>query len=764
VKGPAVYRSRRPLASVVLSLGMVATLAGPATADAADQGPSMIGRWSAPFAEPTINGQRTDEVCVEEAQDGDDHDGRRLTCKPTATSLAVLGGDDVVYWNGLEDTEEIEQGIALEYGEVSIADQVRRLDLARREWEPSTPDDAQVRESDGPNELLPGLASRETYNDDVLFCAALTFNHDGQVITAGGTTYYAEPDGPSKYGVAELEGSRQTLRYDPATNAWTQLGDMHWGRWYPSLVTLADGDMFVASGVGKLIKPVYTDRAPQDSGRNVVQTETLDVDAGTWTENPDRADRSLPLYPRLHLLPNGDVYYNAAGQVFNPSGQAYDEGLWNLAGAYDPATQAWTELGVPGVGTPAPGFRGSTFSIMLPLRPDDAGDYTEASFLTAGGILGTTPGTYLAVADARIDTVDTTDMTLDSEATGALQQPRWYGTGVLLPTGEVLAVNGASADEVLGPGTAIPVTRPELWDPDTGEWTVLAEASEARTYHNSAALLPDGRVLVGGHDPISTLYGSNRTLVPGVTTPAETRNPTFEIFEPPYLHRGDRPVVKQAPAEIGHGRTFKVVVDDPGAVDRVMLIRRTAITHLVDGGQRAVELPVVARNGRTLTVEAPPHGGVAPAGPYLLFANATSDDGPVPSEAAEVSVVGTAVPTPATVEVAAGAGTVEESPRPGTTTPAATTPAAATPAAATTPAATSADVRAAGGVPVAAGLAYHEAEELLTALAGHGHGHDHGAVPLPPDDGHLRLTLAALALGLAVLARRRLLPGRTRSD
>lgn len=30
---------------------------------------------------------------------------------------------------------------------------------------------------------------------------------------------------------------------------------MHYGRWYPSLVTLPDGKIIVASGVSKLVNP-----------------------------------------------------------------------------------------------------------------------------------------------------------------------------------------------------------------------------------------------------------------------------------------------------------------------------------------------------------------------------------------------------------------------------------------------------------------------------------------------------------------------------
>src|SRR5207302_9179592 len=162
---------------------------------------------------------------------------------------------------------------------------------------------------------------------------------------------------------------------------------MNFGRWYPSLVTLPSGDIFVASGVTKLIKPVYPS-GTQSSFTNVQQTETYYLSSGRWSDNGSAADYSLPLYPRLHLLPDGKVYYDAGGQVFNPFGQSVDEALWNQAAVYDPAAKSWTTLGVPGFPGTAPGFRGSTFSIALPLSPP----YVAAQFLTACGILGTTPG------------------------------------------------------------------------------------------------------------------------------------------------------------------------------------------------------------------------------------------------------------------------------------------------------------------------------------------------------------------------------------
>ena len=64
--------------------------------------------------------------------------------------------------------------------------------------------------------------------------------------------------------------------------------------------------------------------------------------------------------------------------------------------------------------------------------------------------------------DSAITTVDTTKGdAISTKVTGDLNQPRWYSTGVLLPTGDVMAFSGADRDEVATPGTEIPVKQAE---------------------------------------------------------------------------------------------------------------------------------------------------------------------------------------------------------------------------------------------------------------------------------------------------------------
>ena len=104
----------------------------------------------------------------------------------------------------------------------------------------------------------------------------------------------------------------------------------------------------------------------------------------------------------------------------------------------------------------------------------------------------------------------------------------------------MIAFNGSDRDGVDAPGTEYPIRQAELFDPETRTWRPLAQSHQPRTYHNTAALLPDGRVLVGGHAPITTLYLSHITI-PGGFGPNDGRDPSFELFEPPYLFRGPRP-------------------------------------------------------------------------------------------------------------------------------------------------------------------------------------------------------------------------------
>lgn len=611
-------------------------------------GPETNGEFGLPFAEPTIQGVSTDAKCIKgPTPNGGAKGPIAQICKPAAGTLVNLPNGKILFWDALEGTENNTFSIVGEGGATFTNDSARLLTgiaSGKPEWGEPKPFDGGANPQGNPGRpLIPGLQTTETFNDGALFGSHQSFLPDGRLLVQGGTDYSLEPgiDG-IPFGAVELTGLKATRIYDPKTNAFDQTGDAAYRRWYPTLVETGDGKYMNFSGVGKLIKPIYTDPIT-DSLTNVKQIEQYDPATAKWSLFPKRADYDLPLYPRMSLLPNGHLFYNAAGQDFNPFGQSIGETNWNDLASFDPKSATWKKLGLANTANPlAPGFRGSTSSTMLPLKPDADGEYTKASYLTAGGVLLPSPGSYFATSQSSITTIDTAGgkEKATQKKTGSLNQVRWFGQNIALPTGEVVVFSGGDKDEVVGPGTEFPVQQAELFDPAKNSWKPIATAHNPRTYHNSAVLLPSGEVLVGGHATISTLYLNNTTL-PGGFAPHDGRDPSFEVFKPPYLFRGPRPTISTAPAKALYGKTMIITMKtaaEAANLDTVNLVRNSAITHIVDADQRTVQLRVVSHRGRRVKLSAIPNGNVAPPGPYMLFANAKSDKGPIPSVAKQLFV------------------------------------------------------------------------------------------------------------------------------
>ncbi len=109
-----------------------------------------------------------------------------------------------------------------------------------------------------------------------------------------------------------------------------------------------------------------------------------------------------------------------------------------------------------------------------------------------------------------------------------------------------------------------------------------------------------------------------------------------EIFQPPYLFRGVRPVLVNAPTRIAYNRGFSLDVPGAAAISRVNLIAPSAVTHSTNTHQRYVGLDFSVSDGGVLTVNGPPDGNHAPAGYYMLFV--VNDNG-VPAEAQWVQLI-----------------------------------------------------------------------------------------------------------------------------
>jgi galactose oxidase len=185
---------------------------------------------------------------------------------------------------------------------------------------------------------------------------------------------------------------------------------------------------------------------------------------------------------------------------------------------------------------------------------------------------------------------------------------RAFSNSVVLPDGKVLVVGGQQHPQTFtDTGAAL---SPELWNPATGGFTVMAPEAIPRTYHSVAILLPDGRVFSGG----GGLCGA---------VACSTNHPDGQIYSPPYLFNPDgrlrtRPVITGAPTAAVTGSTITVTTNS--ATPRFALIRMSAVTHGVNNDQRRIPLTPTTVNGTSYRLRLPADKGVLLPGNYMLFA------------------------------------------------------------------------------------------------------------------------------------------------
>jgi hypothetical protein len=561
------------LATAALLSGLLPSLPARAlTPGSADR----IGHWDDPFEEAAGPGA------------GCSSEGGTAECHPVAAAMAAMADGRTFYFNGVEAGAARSAAARLDT-KTDRHGGARLLDLrsGSPQWAP-----AMALTATGTGTSSPSSA------DSAQNCGDLVQLADGRILLAGGHGRDALPD------VVAVPTARIL---DPGTGSFRPAGQLRSQRWYAGLVVLANGTVVMAGGA---------DRLPANGAAGSGQpTETYDPATNVWSETlaGPASQHSLPSEPRLFLTPNGKVLYLGAGQSVGPEPQS-DAALWGLQQSFDPSTGRWEIVG------PAPaGFRDGATSVMLPLHPP----YGRATILTFGGLIGPGPGGGVGVPLSTLTTVDRSGL-VSNRTTGETTFPRWFSSAVPLPDGTVLAVGGAG-NAAPSRTAELPLREAELFIPGVqsvdewhanGRWFRMASPVRQRGYHNSAVLLPDGRVLFGGGEA----------------------DPSFEIFSPPYLYRGPRPTIRHAPAGVAWGETFPVVAPRALAIGSVVLMRLGSPQHVNDNDVRTLSLRFSRTNGNTLQVTAPPDGNVAPPGLYYLFLNGETQHGIVPSLARIVRV------------------------------------------------------------------------------------------------------------------------------
>ena len=460
-----------------------------------------------------------------------------------------------------------------------------------------------------------------------LFCSGLELLFDGRLLVVGGTSKYPAFVGDPWFG------SNGAHLCDPIFG-WERLPDMAFGRWYPTTVALPDGRVLVVGGEGNA----------DVNGARTVQIEAYHPATG-WEVLPTEAERQLPLFPRMHLLANGEVV---------ALGQGDPTAILNLE------TNTWREV-APGVlplpapmgGGAGPRARRRTrvarhpahddHDASHPAGPDDHGASSPDGHGPHGrdrrplrerlGVHSHSPGSQGArpydfsvllghpqdmrvlngggggnPATNAVQMIDFTQETPEWRSVEPMHHPRWFPLAVLLPDGTVFVTGGGRVEN------DDPVYEPEIFDPAAETWALDAPATVPRLYHATALLLPDGRVWVAGTDH-------------------ETR---IEVYSPDYLSAGERPEIYAAPASVTYGQVFPVPMANPNDIVTACFIRLSAVTHAFNMGQRYVPLDMAPTGPTELMVEAPLDPMIAPPGYYMLFLR---NQAGVPAEAPIIQLV-----------------------------------------------------------------------------------------------------------------------------
>lgn len=455
-----------------------------------------------------------------------------------------------------------------------------------------------------------------------IFCGGHAFLADGRVLVGGGQLHlYDENDNeippPPKEMPGDIEhaihggmtwgGERRCSIYSPIAGIWQEVEPLNLdpagnpdsgGRWYPTLVTLANGEVLAVGGHPDLREDYPSDESHRHSN-NVPERYT--PASNTWTllgSNPpatkqktaDDSDWGYD-YQRTHLLPNGRVFFGSPvrgkNRYYDPwAGQFLNAPVINLPadGKYQSISAAWT-------------------SVMLPLLHQEG---FRARVLLIGG--------------ETAQRIDLGAQDPEWEQAGDRTDGDWPGTPpvrnfacpVILPTGEIFLSGGSTDDPDLQQGG---VLNGEIYNPGinwaTGQysgsdaWHKVEAAEVVRHYHSVALLLPNGKVWTAGSNGPSD-EGGDREL-------------RIEIYAPTYSNQAGRPTITSSPPNIGYLHQFLIDTPQANSIARVALIRCGSCTHGFNPDQRYIGVSFSVVDGNTIRVQAPPDGNVAPPGYYMIW-------------------------------------------------------------------------------------------------------------------------------------------------
>jgi hypothetical protein len=508
----------------------------------------------------------------------------------------------------------------------------------------------------------PAIQYGET-ND--IFCSGHLQLADGNVLVIGGTGRY--------YPGGAFTGSRQVNLYNWKTGTWSTFGQLKQGRWYPSLISLADGKIVIFSGL-KLdapnqINPSLEIYDPKTQKFHYIDLTTIrNSPFNTKLKDVDGYD-SIDLYPRVfstsdgRLLITGDDGGIPGVLVSQASKKSY---LMSINEDVNGNLSVSFEVGPERIET----SKAYGTALQVPNSED---------VLLIGGLVGTNdinfgrlgktegfpPGSRVASSLQRwVSPQKSGEKNGKWEITDKfLKEPRANLEAVILPNKEVLVVSGGEYPEYK------PAYQPLLMTPNSeaaGGYSTqsMNPARLPRLYHNGALLLPDARVLVIGGNANRAAREKDGTIHVNILRDPQTyykfpkltdksgqvkefnveeyyQSPQgyfaegdtepfvpaeiwqAEIFSPPYLFKpGLRPKIVKAPEKLKYGQSGSISVNNATEKGSLVLVKLGSVTHSFDFGQRLADLAianVVFGEESSINFNAPKNANLYPPGYYMMF-------------------------------------------------------------------------------------------------------------------------------------------------
>jgi hypothetical protein len=410
--------------------------------------------------------------------------------------------------------------------------------------------------------------------------------------------------GPMTLDKQDYRGDNKAYEFDPVQEKYIQVGSMNDGRWYPSLPVLDNGQVLAVSGLN-------------NTGQIANQSEYFDPTTKQWTWGPTR---EFPTYPALFNTTKPDVlFYSGSTAGYGPADENREPGFWNLT----------TNTFSPVSGLRDQNALETSGSVYVPPKAgSNDGSQSWNVMVAGGGGVGES-----SLSTKRTDVIDISAANPVYHPGPNLPKALRYLNLTVTPWDQVIANGGTTGYRAKNDSYS---NNTFVINTANNSTTPLADELVGRTYHSGSLLLPDGRILVFGGDP---LYGNKNDTVTG------SFEQRIEVFTPPQLYKSARPVLDgSTTTTTTRGKTITFTSPNTSSIKTARLIPPSSTTHVTNMQQRDIAA-VVKTSGDKVTITLPTDPTLLTNGYYMLFV--VNKDG-TPSIAKLVDVTDTGIAVPGT--------------------------------------------------------------------------------------------------------------------